>query len=79
MIIIDVRTPEEFAEGHVEDAESFPLQQMVAGEMPLHDVSEEIAIYCRSGVRAKQAVELMKQHGFTNVTEAGGLEDVTSV
>jgi len=74
--IIDVRTEEEFNTSHVTNAQLFPVETMQAGEMPNLSKDTPIALYCRSGRRAGEALVLMKQAGFTNVTNLGGLSDV---
>jgi len=76
MILIDVRTPEEYEESHADGANNFPLQDMMAGQMPDYPLDTEIQVYCRSGGRSESAKNLMVQNGFTNVTNAGGLNEV---
>lgn len=74
--IIDVRTPEEFAAGHVPGAINFPVERMEAGKFPDVKKDSSIALYCRSGRRATSAHEMMKSAGFTNVRNMGGLDDL---
>ncbi len=74
--IIDVRTAEEFAEGHLEgainiDVESGDFEQLV-GDL---DIEGEYQLYCRSGRRSAIAKEKMLELGFTNVTDLGSLEE----
>ncbi len=71
--IIDVRTKEEYAVSHVKGAQLFPLQDMQNNQVP--DIAKDtpIAIYCRSGNRSSQAYTILKNSGFTNVTDLGGL------
>ena len=76
MILIDVRTPEEYATGCAENAENIPLQELMAGNFPEIDKESEIQVYCRSGGRSSHAKILLENHGFTNVENAGGLHDV---
>lgn len=75
-VIIDVRTPEEFIGSHVANATLFPIEDMQTGKMPELAKDTPIALYCRSGNRAGQAVKLMQDAGFTNVISLGGLDDV---
>ncbi|MDC4233870.1 rhodanese-like domain-containing protein [Actinomyces sp. B33] len=74
--LIDVRTPEEFAEGHLKEARnidfSAPDFAEKIGEL---DKNAEYTLYCRSGRRAGEALDMMKAAGFTKVTNAGGLEE----
>ncbi len=76
MTLIDVRTKEEFDMQHADGADNFPLQDMMAGKMPNYSYDAEIQVYCRSGNRSEIAKNLMIQNGFTNVTNAGGINKV---
>lgn len=78
MIIIDVRTPEEFVTGHVGSAVNLPLDQIAAGIFPDVDLGEKIVLYCRSGGRAENAKQILEFNGYTHVTNAGGLHDVST-
>lgn len=71
--IIDVRTPEEFAEGHLEGAVNINWQDPTFIEqVSVLDKNGTYVIYCRSGNRSAQAVDTMESIGFTNLTDAGG-------
>ena len=75
-IIIDARTEEEFAEGHIEDAIMIPeyeIKDRAEKELPNKD--ELILVYCRSGRRSKIASEELVKLGYTNVKEFGGIID----
>ena len=73
-IILDVRTPEEFADKHIPGAVNIPNETIVAEEMPeLPDKDQLILVYCRSGNRSKQASEKLADMGYTNVVEFGGI------
>ena len=76
MVLIDVRTVKEFDVQHADRAVNFPLQNMAGGKMPKYPLDTEIQLYCRSGSRSESAKKLMIQYGFTNVTNAGGLNKV---
>lgn len=73
--IIDVRTKEEFDSGAVEGALNFELARIEEGEVPNVPKDTELYLYCRSGGRSGRALEILLSHGFTNVTNLGGLED----
>ena len=78
-IVIDVRTPEEFAAGHLEGAQLIDFNGgEVATAIPGLDPEAEYLVYCRSGNRSGQAIALMEQAGFTNVTNLGSLEQAAS-
>ena len=73
-IILDVRTPEEFAEKHIPNAINVPNETIGAEEIPeLPDKEQLILVYCRSGNRSKQASEKLVALGYSNVYEFGGI------
>lgn len=77
-VIIDVRTPEEFAQGHVMGAVNHDL---LGGDfqavLPRLDKNMEYELYCRSGNRSGQAMALMQQEGFTKVENLGSLQEAS--
>jgi len=79
-IVLDVRTPEEYAAGHVTGAVSADLEggafDGVVADLP-RDAS--YVVYCATGRRAAIAVDRMLDAGFTEVVNAGGLEDLTAL
>ena len=73
-IIIDARTEEEFAEGHIENAILIPEYEITErAEKELPDKDALILVYCRSGRRSKIASEELVKLGYTNVKEFGGI------
>ena len=75
-IIIDARTEEEFAEGHIENAILIPEYEIKdRAEKELPDKDALILVYCRSGRRSKIASEKLVKLGYTNVKEFGGIID----
>ena len=77
-IILDVRTPEEFAEKHIPNAINVPNEVIGTEEiMELPDKDQLIFVYCRSGNRSKQASEKLVALGYTNIYEFGGINDWT--
>ena len=75
-IILDVRTPEEFAEKHIPGAINVPNETIGDDEITeLPDKEQLILVYCRSGNRSKQASEKLAALGYTNVYEFGGIND----
>ena len=75
-IILDVRTPEEFAEKHIPGALNIPNETIGTEEIPeLPDKDQLILVYCRSGNRSKQASEKLVALGYTNIVEFGGIND----
>lgn len=74
-IIIDTRTPEEFAAGHLGGAQLIDFNGgEIPGALPDLDPNAEYLVYCRSGNRSGQAIELMAAAGFRNLTNLGSLE-----
>lgn len=68
--IIDVRTPAEFAEGHIAGAQNIPVQQSdFTSRVAALDPKATYAVYCRSGNRSQAAVAQMKAAGITNIYE----------
>ena len=73
-IILDVRTHEEFAAGHIPGAIVIPNETIGAEEIPqLPDKDQLIMVYCRSGNRSKQASDKLVKLGYTNIVEFGGI------
>jgi rhodanese-related sulfurtransferase len=73
-ILLDVRSEEEFAEGHIKGAKLLPVDEIAkkaASELP--DKKALILIYCRSGMRAGNAANQLNQLGYTNVFSFGGI------
>ncbi len=75
-IILDTRTEEEFAEGHIPNAILIPHYEIAQrAEKELPDKDQLILVYCRSGNRSKQASQILADLGYTNVKEFGGIID----
>ena len=73
-ILIDVRTPAEFAEERLEGAINIPVElPTFAAQIALLDPSADYLIYCRSGRRADAAMDLMAQVGFTTMKNLGSV------
>jgi phage shock protein E len=69
---IDVRTDQEWQQGHLDGAMHFDLALLQQGQLPGLPKDTPIALYCRTGVRAGQALQILQQNGFTNARNAGG-------
>ena len=75
-ILLDVRTPQEFADKRIPGAINVPNETIGTEEIPeLPDQDQLILVYCRSGNRSKQASEKLAALGYTNVVEFGGIND----
>jgi phage shock protein E len=78
-LIVDVRTPDEYADGHYPGAINIPHDTILEGLEQL-GVTEEtpVILYCRSGNRSGQAEQALQKKGFTEARNAGGLEALLS-
>jgi rhodanese-related sulfurtransferase len=78
--VIDVRTPEETSMGYLEGAQLFDIQNPTFMDMlSTLDPAADYYIYCRSGNRAGQAIDVMKQAGFTGeLVNGGSLENAAN-
>ena len=73
-IILDVRTAEEYNEGHIENAINIPNEEIGTEEISrLPDKDQMIFVYCRSGNRSKDASNKLAKLGYTNIIEFGGI------
>ncbi|MGZ5188852.1 MAG: rhodanese-like domain-containing protein [Kaistella sp.] len=73
--IIDVRSKEEFATGHVKGSVNIPLEQIPASIDKLKKYNQVI-VCCRSGSRSGQAKRVLEARGFKNVTNGGSWQNV---
>ncbi|QQS20435.1 rhodanese-like domain-containing protein [Candidatus Saccharibacteria bacterium] len=78
-MLLDVREPEEYASGHFPGALNLSLQNIEAGKRPDSAKTQPLYIYCRSGNRSAQATTILKNSGYTVITDLGGLDDVTAM
>ena len=73
LVVLDVRTPAEFAEGHVPGAINIPNGELAARVAELADAKgRDIVVYCRSGVRAAQALDVLDKAGFKRLFHLQG-------
>lgn len=77
-MLVDVRTPQEFAQGHLDSAVNFPLSEL---DNHFKDIEKDkmIVLYCRSGNRSGKAYQYLQSQGFTNLHNAGGFEELKQV
>ena len=78
-VVLDVRTPDEFAEGHLAGAVNIDVQAADfaarAAELP---TDAPVVVYCRSGNRSAAAVTVLRDLGFTDLTDAGAMTDAAA-
>ena len=78
-ILLDVRTPEEYKEGHLPGSVNIPLQNIDTISNITSNTDTPIFIYCHSGVRSSQASNALKFMGYTNVKNIGGITSYTGI
>jgi len=71
-ILIDVRTPEEFAGGHIPGAVNISVEQLAQrlSEIPK---DKPVVLYCRSGNRSNQAAQILERAGYSQIYDLGGI------
>ncbi|VUX08313.1 rhodanese-like domain-containing protein [Streptococcus vestibularis] len=77
-LLIDVRSPEEYAEGHVKDALLIPHTQFFSADIPA-EKEASIYLYCKMGPRAEFTAGVLRERGFTKVINLGGLDDMEAL
>lgn len=78
-LLYDVRAAEEYRAAHVEGAINLSLQDIEAGRMPDTAKDTKLYLYCRSGNRSAQAAQLLREAGYTDIVDLGGMSDVTAM
>lgn len=71
-VLLDVRTAEEFAGGHIAGAVNLPVQTL-AQQLPAVPKDRPLVLYCRSGNRTKLAAQILTQAGYTDLYDLGGI------
>ncbi len=77
-MLIDVRTPEEYEEAHIEGAVNVELAEGMASKLPADAAGQTLEIYCRSGGRATAAEQILRRAGY-EVKNLGGVDDVLAL
>ena len=72
-VLLDVRTPQEYGEGHIPGSKNVPLQTLDKVRSVVENKDTELFVYCYSGARSKQATVVLGQMGYTNVQNIGGI------
>jgi rhodanese-related sulfurtransferase len=73
-VLLDVRTDQEWQEGHAKSATHFDITRLVEGELPPIDKSMPVYTYCKAGGRAGRAKDILNSEGYT-AQNLGGLSD----
>jgi phage shock protein E len=74
--VIDVRSPDEFTDGAYPGARNIPVNALPHRWAEVGPKDKPVVVYCASGGRSAVAQQMLKAQGFTDVTNAGGLEDM---
>lgn len=73
LVLLDVRTVEEFESGHIRNSINIPHEILLSNiDLVSEYNDEQLVVYCRSGKRASLVIEALKKHGFTNVVDIEG-------
>ena len=72
-VLLDVRTAEEYRDGHIDGSVNIPLDRISSVENTVKDKSTPLYVHCLSGGRSGQAVSYLKQIGYTNEKNIGGI------
>jgi len=78
LILLDVRSPQEYREGHLNGATNIPLYELeICCDCKLRDKEKTIIVYCQSGIRSKKAIRILNKNGYRNLYHLkGGLDAI---
>jgi len=78
-VFIDVREPNEYAKAHINGALNIPPAELINGTPKLKEIPKdaEIILYCVSGSRSRVSMNLLRQMGFTNLTNGINIDHVS--
>ena len=72
-VLLDVRTPDEYRQGHIPGSKNVPLQSLDKVTGFVNNQDTPVFVYCHSGARSAQAVSVLEGMGYTNVKNIGGI------
>ena len=76
-VLLDVRTPDEYRQGHIPGSKNVPLQSIDKVTVMINNKATPIFVHCLSGARSRQAAAVLQQLGYTNVKNIGGISAYT--
>ena len=76
-LLLDVRSAQEYREGHIPDSKNVPLHTLEQVTSIASDKDAPLFVYCHSGSRSRQAVSVLQQMGYSNVKNIGGISSYT--
>ena len=72
-VLLDVRTPQEYQEGHIPESKNVPLQQFNNVVSVVKNTEISLFVYCHSGARSRQATGMLQRMGYSKVNNIGGI------
>jgi rhodanese-related sulfurtransferase len=75
-VYVDVRTRPEFESGHIAGAKNIPLDELMSRLGELEGINGPIVLYCRSGSRSGMAMLMLREAGWENLYNGGGVDDM---
>ena len=72
-LLLDVRTPQEYRQGHIPGSKNLPLQQLDNAPFLTDNMYTALFVYCHSGIRSSQAAIRLQEMGYTQVQSIGGI------
>ena len=76
-VLLDVRTPDEYRQGHIPESKNVPLQSIDKVTVMINNKATPIFVHCLSGARSRQAAAVLQQMGYSNVKNIGGISAYT--
>lgn len=76
-VLLDVRTPQEYKDGHIPNSKNVPLQSIGNIKTVTDKMDTPVFVYCYSGGRSRQAAGLLQRMGYSNVKNIGGISSYT--
>ena len=76
-VLLDVRTPDEYRQGHIPGSKNVPLQSIEKVASMIENKAAPIFVHCLSGARSRQATAVLQLMGYTNVKNIGGISAYT--
>ena len=72
-VLLDVRTPEEYREGHIPGSKNVPLQSLDKATGFVNNQDTPVFVCCHSGAGSRQAIGVLRRMGYANVKNIGGI------
>ena len=72
-VLLDVRTTQEYGDGHIPGSKNIPLQTIDKVASVAENNDTVLYVYCQSGARSRQAISMLQGMGYTNVKNIGGI------